>query len=221
VRDKSRLDLALSVAERLNERAERENTPSLLQLCDRLLEQRKGQEATAIWNRLAAHGMVPYPALVPERGQALTNGTFRQPFLEHGFDWRMPAVEGVSASSGGTAPFLRLTFSGKQPENCEVLSQWLPLAATRKYRLGIRYETAGLEGETGIGWRVLDGRDGTNLLAETGGLRPSEGTESTIQFSTGLRTETARLVLGYTRALGTVRISGSVSLHRVSLEFAE
>jgi hypothetical protein len=220
MQDRSRVDAALSVAGRLSEKADRGSTPSLLHFCDLLLEQQRGRQAAALWNRLAAHGMVPYPVLVPDRGQAVTNGTFRQPFLE-GFDWRMPVVEGVSANSGGMSPFLRLTFSGKEPENCEVLSQWQLLAPSRKYRLRIRYETAGLEGETGIGWRMLDGWDGIDLLNETGGLRPSEVTERTIEFSTGPRTEIARLVLGYSRALGTVRISGSVSLYRVWLEFAE
>lgn len=220
VRDRNHLDLAMAIAERLNRKPDPENTPSLLRFCDRLLEERKGLEAQAIWNWLATHGMVPYPALDRKPEQALTNGTFRRPFLEHGFDWRMPAVEGVLASPAGADSFLRLTFSGNQPESCEILSQWVSLAAGRKYRLALQYETSGLEGETGINWRLLDG-DGTNLLAESGGVPPSEGTERTLQFLAGPQTHIARLTLDYTRALGTTRISGSISLRRMSLESAE
>src|SRR2546425_4150393 len=35
----------------------------------------------------------------------------------------------------------RLSFSGKQPETCEMLSEFVPLVSAKKYRLSIRNET--------------------------------------------------------------------------------
>jgi hypothetical protein len=48
---------------------------------------------------------------------------------------------------------LRLSFSGKQPETCEILSEFVPLAPARKYRLRIRYEANEIGGDTGLNWR--------------------------------------------------------------------
>src|SRR5579863_2204739 len=76
-----------------------------------------------------------------------------------------------------------------------------------------------LEGDTGLSWRVLDVLDGANLLKETGQLTGKERVEGEEQFSftTPAETQLARLVLMYQRALGTVRITGSVSLRNVKL----
>jgi tetratricopeptide (TPR) repeat protein len=216
VSQKNRLDLALPVAARLQGYADQEITPPLLNFCDRLLQTGQAAEAVRIWDGLARAKFVPYAPVSPERGAVLTNGKLVQPFLEHGFDWRMPPVDGVY-----TRGSLRLIFSGKQPENCELLSQWLALSGSRRYKLRVRYETDGLDGETGLTWRVLEAKSGADLLNGSGRLQPGAGVEQEFMFLTPANATLARLVLGYGRVLGTGRISGSISMSEISLGFAE
>ena len=45
---------------------------------------------------------------------------------------------------------LRLSFSGKERERCEILSEFVSLAPTQKYRLSVSYETSQLGHETGF-----------------------------------------------------------------------
>jgi hypothetical protein len=118
---------------------------------------------------------------------------------------------------------LRLSFSGKQPETCEILSEFVPLAPARKYLLSVRYETDEIEGDTGLSWRVLDVRDGADLLEGTGQLKGKERVEGDeeLSFTTPAETQLARVALMYQRVLGTVRITGSISLRNVRLSIAK
>src|SRR5579863_2191479 len=216
---KKRLDLAEPVASKVMGHAEPADVPPLLSYCDGLLEKNQAALALEIWNSLARQQLLDYPALRPEKGASITNGSFEKPILSTAFDWRLAAPPGILARRGGSSPMLRLSFSGKQPETCEILSEFVPLAPARKYRLSILYATNGLEGDTGLSWRVLDVLDGANLLKGTGQLTGKERVEGEEQFSftTPAETQLARLVLMYQRALGTVRITGSVSLRNVKL----
>jgi tetratricopeptide (TPR) repeat protein len=221
VQQKNRLDLALPVATRLQGYADQDIIPPMLSFCDRLLLTGQVAAAVRIWDGLARAKFVPYAPLSPERGEGLTNGKLVQPFLEHGFDWRMPPVDGVYARGGGAKGSLQLTFSGKQPENCELLSQWLALSGSRRYKLRVRYETDGVDGETGLVWRILDAKGGADLLNGSGRLFAGAGAEREFVFLTSANTTLAKLVLGYGRVLGTGRIGGSVAVSEVSLGFAE
>jgi hypothetical protein len=164
-----------------------------------------------------------YPPLVPEKGDSITNGNFDKPFLSRAFDWRLAELPGISARRGGSPAMLRLSFSGKEPETCEILSEFVPLAPAQKYRLSVRYETSQLGHETGLSWRILDALDASDLLEGAGQLTGKERTEGEQEFAfaTPAQTRLARLVLTYQRALGTVRIEGGLVLRNVSLGFAE
>src|SRR5205085_2759077 len=102
------------------------------------------------------------------------NGGFEKPFLSEAFDWRLFDLPGVAARRGGSPAALRLSFSGKQPETCEILSQFVPLLPEKEYRLRILYETSGLEGETGLKWGVMDAASGVDLLEGAGSMTASE-----------------------------------------------
>src|SRR5439155_6082102 len=112
-------------------------------------------EALEIWNSLSRKRLLDYPPLVPEKGISITNGNFDKPFLSRAFDWRLSDVPGVSARRGGSPAVLRLSFTGKEPETCEILSELVPLAPRQKYRLRVRYVTSQLGQETGLSWRIL------------------------------------------------------------------
>jgi hypothetical protein len=116
---------------------------------------------------------------------------------------------------------VRFEFSGKQPEHCELLSQFMPLEPAQQYRFIAAYETEGLEGDTGIAWRVLDVRSGADLLRGAGRMMASQRREKTepYKFQTPPDARLVKLVLAYDRVLGTVRITGALSLHSVALGF--
>jgi hypothetical protein len=135
-----RLDAAVPVARRVMARADRETAPSLVNYCDRMLADWRGEDALAIWNGLVER------KLIAESG--------------HGFDWRIAEVEGVHVERAGDGWLLR--FSGWQPESTEILSRYVPLVP------GWRYRIAGCPRESGLRCSLLgaDGRD----LAETASL---------------------------------------------------
>lgn len=214
------LEAVEAAAQRVAGRAGREDLPVLLASCDRLLEGRQFAAALRIWTVLCRRKLVPYQAPYPERGLALTNGDFRTPPLSRGFDWRVHAVEGVSVSQRQSPPALRITFSGRQPESCEVLSQFVPLLPAREYRLRFGYRTSHIAPDTGVHWRILDPATGAELAERSSHLSSDEEIQQEVTFSTPAETRAARLVLMYQRTPGTTRIEGSIFLSHASLVFA-
>lgn len=214
----SRLEAAEAVAERILSHATADALPLLLAYCDRLLEGREAATATRVWNSLVTRGMIKYETLIPAQGIALTNGSFRIVPRSQGFDWRIPVVDGVTASRDERPPALRLTFSGKQPEQCEVLWQYLPLLAARSYRFSFEYQTAGIGPETGMRWEVIDLTNGPTRLAESVSLSAENWTHGDLKFTTPGNITAARLVLAYRRAPGTTRITGWISLRGLRLK---
>lgn len=218
---KNRLDAAESIAGQLVEHATKDTVPSLLRYCDRLLENNEGSRAVETWNRLAAKHLLDYPELAPSRGVSLTNGAFAKEFLSQAFDWRVSTTDGLFFRQDLSPAGLWFEFSGKQPEHCEVLSQFVPLEPAKAYRLAVTYETEGLGGDTGLNWRVVYGSSGADLLRGAGHVIASERREKAepYQFQTPADARLAKLVLAYDRVLGTVRIQGSISLRSAALGF--
>ena len=218
---KNRLDAADAIANQVVRDAGPDAVPSLLSYCDRLLEKKDSSRAVEIWNALAAKRLLEYPALAVAQGRSLTDGAFEKPFLARGFDWRLSAVDGVFVQSGGGSVGLRFDFSGKQPESCELLAEFVPVEPLRPYQLVVRYATDGLDGDTGIKWRVMDVRTGADLLLGAGHVVASARKETAepYKFSTPAEARLVKIVLAYERALGTVRIEGSLSLRNVALGF--
>lgn len=206
-----------AAAQRVAGHAGQEDLPVLLASCDRLVEARQFPAALRIWTALSRRKLLPYLPPEPERGPSLTNGDFRIPPLSRGFDWRVHAVEGVSVSRRESQPALRITFSGRQPESCEVLSQFVPLLPGREYRLRFRYRTSEIAPSTGVRWRIFDAATGAELEDRSSHLSSEEEIQQEVSFSAPTETHMARLVLMYQRAPGTTRIEGSIFLSRISL----
>ena len=209
-----------AVAHKAVRHARREDLPVLLVACDRLLEVGESEAALRIWSSLCARKLIPYQVPEPERGLALTNGDFRAPPLSRGFDWRMHAAEGVSVSRRESPPALRIAFSGRQPESCEILSQFVPLLPGREYQLRFRYRTSEIAPNTGLRWRIVDAATGSELTKRSPDLSSDKEKQEEVLFSTAVETRLGRVVLGYERAAGTTRIEGSISLGDVNLAFA-
>ena len=193
--------------------------PSLLSYCDRLLEKNDSARAVEVWNALATKRLLKYPVLAVAQGRSLTNGAFEKP-LANGFDWRVSPVDGVFVRYGGVSIGLRFDFSGKQPESCELLAEFVPVEPLQPYQFVVRYATEGLDGDTGIKWRVMDVGTGVDLLRGGGHVIASEHKEKVerYKFFAPAETRLVKIVLAYNGARHS-RIEGSLSLGNVALGF--
>lgn len=211
-----RFGAAGDVAQQILRNADRDYLPALLSACDRFLGAGQVQAALRIWAPLCAKGLLPYDAPEPERGRSITNGDFHAPLVSRGFGWRVHRTAGVSMIRFGSK--LRFTFSGRQPENCQILSQFVPLVPATEYRF--RYRAEGIRPNSGLKWRFVDAATGAELASRSPELSKPGPEEHEFLFETPAGGGLARLVLKYERRRGTRRIRGSIILDHVSVEFS-
>jgi len=214
------LDAVEPAAAMILKRARPEDLPVLLWACDRLLNGNQLRPALQIWSALCERRLIAYRAPDPERGASLTNQEFGSMPLGHGFDWRLQPPEGVSAARIESLSSLRVDFSGKQPEDCEIISQFLPVIPGAVYRLRFRYRTANIPKGTNLRWRVFDGNTSAEIVPKSSFLASEVPKDEEVVFSVPKPTGLVRLVLAYHRALGTTRIEGSIWLEQLQLGFA-
>lgn len=215
----NRIDLVGPASRRVLEGNRESDTPLLLAVCDRLLDQSRVGEALGIWNKLAETHRIPFGARSSTTRSPLTNGAFTIAPTSQGFDWRLPEVDGVSAASEESPGGLRLTFSGRQPERCEVLVQYVPVQENRKYKLSFLYRTSGIAAGTGLAWHITDG-NGARNLGEERDLSAETATQDQISLGTPAGCRLVRLSLVYQRSLGTTRIAGFIVLRSIRMELA-
>ena len=190
--------------------------PVLLAACDRLIADDRASDAIQIWNKLAELHRIPYAALAPDSGRSLTDGDFTKSPMSQGFDWRLPDVGGVATLLDERPAGLRISFSGRQPENCDVLDQIMPVMDGAGYKLRFLYRTSGIAPDTGLGWRIMD-LYGSKLLVLGESLASESEREGTFSFKTPAGSRLVRLRLAYQRALGTTRIEGFIVLRNLRL----
>jgi hypothetical protein len=190
------------LAARLAGGAERDPTDraTLLAYCDRRLTPGAMGRAVAVWNAMATRGVVPAPA----GSGHLVNGDFSSEPLGGGFDWRLEPAAGVSYSR--SAAGLRIALSGRQPDRCRLLSQWMGLDAGRGYRFVWRLESP-TGAPVGLGWRV-SASDGSEIATGRG------GEELRFTALPGL----ARLELVHERPPGQAPWEGAALLRDLRLE---
>jgi tetratricopeptide (TPR) repeat protein len=191
------------------------DAPALLAACSRLIADGRAAQAVMIWNKLAGLHSIPYGVLEPASGGSLTDGGFSRLPTSQGFDWRLPGVVGVTSFLEDSPAGLRISFSGRQPENCEALTQFLPVMAGSNYELKFLYRTAGIAPQTGLAWRITD-INGTRILAQGESLASESEQDGRLAFTTPCDS-LVRLTLAYRRALGTTRIEGFIVLRKLRL----
>ena len=202
-----RLTDAHVAALRIARTAGRPDREALLNYVERSLAAGRSVPALEIWNELCVRRLVPYRAATPG---TLVNGDFRQPMLSRGFDWVERQAAGVLMSRmPETGPGLEIALSGNQPERCEILAHYVPVAPRKAYVLRFQYRTAELPKDTGVIWSV-DPRQEFPLAAA------ADWAQGQWRFETSR--DAARLVLAYRRAPGTTRQEGTVYLRRVELQ---
>jgi hypothetical protein len=209
-----------SLAAKMAARSQPEDLPVLLDACDRLLASGDAAGALPVWNALSARHLIASAALSPQQGRSLSNGGFASPPTSRGFDWRLPPVDGVSISRALSDPSLRVSFSGRQPELCEVLWQYLPLVPSTRYRLEFECRTSDIQAGAGLRWKIASALEASGTWAESADLAGGNWSPGGVSFQTPPQPAPARLVLLYRRAPGTTRIQGALWIRSLKLGFA-
>jgi tetratricopeptide (TPR) repeat protein len=184
-------------------------------LCEQmLLARRRPDEAWALWKGILNRKLLPGASWDP-RSNMLFDGEFLQPPLNAGFGWRTPPVDGVNLSQGGGLEF---DFSGKQPESCTLLQQFVTVTPGESLEFHCRYHANGIAPGTGLYWRMIDAETGRPFASVDLGLSGGgDGDAHTdIHIPDGVRRMLASL--SYQRTPGTVRIDGDLTLVAVSLK---
>jgi hypothetical protein len=213
----NRMDLIGPAVHVLLEENRQADVPLLLTACERLLEAKRVDEAAEVWNRLAEAGRVPFKTPAGEGEQLVANGSFGVAPTSRGFDWQLPIVEGISVSREEESRGLRVTFSGREPEDCETLVQLVPLRSKTQYELRFEYWTRGIASGEGLRWRITDASGGT-LLREGPSLASEADAEGQLSFETPAECRLVRLALRYHRPPGTTRMEGFLVLRSVALK---
>ena len=217
--DRDRLDAAQTVAAGVAETAGPDHRELLLRHVNRMLETHRWDSALDVWNALCRRHVLPYEALDPSAGRSLTNPDFRWNLLTTGFDWQLASVPGVTSLQIPAPPALRFSLSGKQPEQCDMLQQWLPVLPHDRYRLAFDYRTSTIAPNTGLQWTLWNGVTGSAIPSSSPQLSSTEWLTAAVDFTAPPDAPILRLVLAYKRAPGTVRINGEVWLRNLRLEF--
>jgi len=217
---RGRLDALVPAARAVMAQDRKADAPLLMDACDRLLGELRVPDALEIWNGLAQRRAIPFAILNADAGPILTNGTFASAASSRGFDWRLPAIDGVSASGEENPTGLRLTFSGSQPEQCEVLTEFLPVRENTPYEMKFTYRTSGIGPGAGLRWLVTEASHG-GALAESDSLSSEDLKADRLSFRMPPGLRLARIALEYRRAAGTTRAAGFVSLRQVDVKPGE
>lgn len=107
----------------------------------------------SLWSRLAERRLIPYPAW--DETRPLVNPRFAAPLPGGGLDWRLERVPGVETFAGVPPGGIKFTFSGRQPEVAELLSQPLLLRGGQTWLLEFEYQTPGIgPAASSLAWRL-------------------------------------------------------------------
>ena len=214
---RNRVDLVRPAALRLLNHPREQDIAPLLSTCDRLIDANLVDDALAIWNSLAKSRGIAVKALEPGADGLMVHDDFSSAPTSEGFDWRLPRLEGVSASLEESPSGLRILFSGKQAETCETLYRFVPVRENAEYAFTVHGKADGIQPGSGLVWRVADARGGTNL-AEFPAVPSGDGSAVEGRFVTPSGCRMLRLTLAYARARGTIRIDGSIVLREATLK---
>jgi tetratricopeptide (TPR) repeat protein len=222
------LDAAAPVAKRLLDRYPEQGTPALLGYCDRLVSGQRLDAAVALWNQMSGRGLIKAGPVQPDQ---IVDGSFRFPPLDTAFDWRASSPPGVDIAAGGSS--LNLSFSGTQPDHCDVVNQLVLLHPDRTYRLRYHFESSGLEAGAGLHWIAGDARSGARFAPPLSQFRLTPGDFAMAQAGDGDYTfivppssashapVLARIALVYDRVPASATMQGWIRVERVWLEEAK
>lgn len=206
---KDQLDAAAAAARKLihygNPEAER---GQLFSLINRLVAADDANAAVSLWHSLVARRWVDVDATQPN------NGDFARQPLPVAFDWSFPHDSGMYSWPGRTG--LETDFSGDEAEKCTVAEQTVALAPGN-YTLHYAYQTSGIAAGTGIRWQIVDVRTKA-VLATSADLSSEALRHAAVNFTVPQDSLLLRVRLGYQRAVGTSRISGTLYMQSARIQ---
>jgi tetratricopeptide (TPR) repeat protein len=168
---------------------------SLLEVsCDLLLDAGKVGEALEIWKQLGH-----------QRPGLITNGDFITEASGHGFDWRPAHAPGVADLQVPGAH--RIVLSGKEPESCELLRQFVVLEKGKSYSLTWEARTKDFGAPTGIKWSA----GSSSGVVE----RAEDWRTGVLKFKA--EAPPTPIKLEYQRPMGQARAEGWIEIRKVSL----
>ncbi len=217
LRQHDRMDAGADLAMDLANYADPADSFNLLNFCEQLINGPKGDRAVKVWNAMVDHGTVRSERLEPEHGRSLSNGDLKRAFGRVGFDWRMPAADGVLQNHFTDSGEVRFEFSGDQPEDVLLLYQSIPVVPGRSYCLSFRYRTCDMDHAEGLAWQVWDYAAQRAIPAASQFAAHPEWTHGEARFRVPGNVSMVRLGLAYRRTSGTTRIRGAAALANFGL----
>ena len=175
--------------ERLAHAADADVVP-LLDYCDAALAAKRRDSCLAVWNALCRKRLLPHRELDPASGRVVTEDHFDSPPTGRGFDWRLQDLAGVNIAAFSKE--LRVHFSGRQPEECILAWEYVPVARGTRYQVTVEAEPVDALQIEGIE-AALEGSAETGLL---------------------------KLQLRYRRPSGFPRLEGTVAIRGVRVGVA-
>jgi len=175
-------------------------------------------DAVKAWNELVERGIMHSGPLNPTQGSSIGDPDFRfgiQPEA-HIFGWRVAEVPGVFATASPGS--LNFEISGDEATSFQILSTNAPLRPGTKYRLAWKADASGLNAphDPGFAFQVVQ-QPGK---AETACSPLLSTSPPACEFTAAGDSGLARIQLTYTRAQGTVRVSGALHILFVRMEIA-
>lgn len=176
---------------------------------DRMLAAGDLDAASGVWASLSDAGWIG--ERVPTVENPITNGSFALRSYGHGFDWVVVSTPGASVDQFPDEKELRITLSGQQPEECDLLRQYIPVEPGREYQMQWKATGDRIEAPSGLAWHLqCAGESACSTLVSgdlLGGVWQFRAPDAKLCI----------LTLEYERAPGTVRANGTVTLNSVSI----
>jgi tetratricopeptide (TPR) repeat protein len=178
------------------------------------------REAVTVWNQLVDRGMIHSGRLDPATGLSIADPYFRFSPMVRAFDWRVAEVPGVSVS--GFTGSLRFEINGDEPQSFQILSVIAPVLSATRYRLVWKSDASSLNSPQDPGFSFQIVQQPGDVVTPCPPLLSSGNSFHCDFVSLADRKpgeiKRARIDLGYTRAQGTTRVSGTLQLSAVRLE---
>ena len=153
----------------------------------------------------------------PSKGVFLTNGDLTGAPTSFGFDWHGVYPDVVQFTYARGEPSYTFEFDGREPENCEILFQTMPLPGGKPYRFTARFRSNADPQASGLRWTLHDHKTGQlfdgRATVSSVGSSPSDNTEAVaVDFAAPPSTDSADLRLEYHRQPGTRVFNGTYEL---------
>jgi tetratricopeptide (TPR) repeat protein len=190
------------------------------QYIDALIRSERTAELPTTWAEVAPAEAQPTGAA----GNLISNGSFEQPILNAGLDWRVIPVDGVFVSVDATeardgAHSLRIEFSDPGNPAYRHTFEFVPVEANTEYDFSGYLRAADITSDTGPRFELYDAENPKNLDLSTGDIRgTTDWTAERLHFRTG--PETRMLIVEIGRPASSSfddKLSGTVWMDDVRL----